>query len=291
MAAPTLRVGASTPVVVAQPSGSSAQPGMAQSTNLPISVASASAEEEPGEVDSNISVTGASSPVLDTSSSTGTKPKVHKPDTRIKVGGWNFTRGNKRNLQLSPNKSPVETSNRFEALDPFSPLITSHPAKKLALTTSCSDLRIGEEKDQSGISPMEESTPVGDKLNNICAANPLDTTSNNSSEELTTLHGSEHPSKLPGHSPSSHHPKKGFWDMPSKPKPNKLTRPSASTKPSVSTKPSASTNPSASTQPSASTKSSASTKPSVSPKPSASTKDSRLQSKQGRPRSLSPEHK
>ena len=107
-------------------------------------------------------------PVASTSGARSKETKTNKKETRKEVGGWYFVPGNKRGLQLSPEKPGIETHNRFEALDPASQLKTSRPTKKMAISTSCCDLSIREDLQLPRPTPMEGSLPTGDQPDISC---------------------------------------------------------------------------------------------------------------------------
>ena len=94
------------------------------------------------------------------------KNKQHKRE------GKHESTKNKRTLQLSPTKSDIELSNRFQALHPSSPLLTSHPMKKMALSASCSNLCQGAELEPLEMIPMGESPLLGTRIDNDEDAEP-----------------------------------------------------------------------------------------------------------------------
>ena len=143
--------------------------------------------------------------------STRTSSKEQRKEKNKKMqddDGFQYPPGQKRALQTSPNKPSIEVANRFKIFeDPFKPLTTEQPLKKMAISASCDNINITNDY------VMEETTPS-------CA------------EQGTTLMDVEpkHHSKTSNHS-SSNHSSGGTSRKSSKyNKPTKLNRPSESTK-------------------------------------------------------------
>ena len=159
-----------------------------------------------------------SSSSISEASKSGTKPKESRrlKETRTKVGGWWVVPGTKRPLQLSPDKSGIETQNRFEALDPLGPLQISQPMKKMALSSSCMNLSSREETEIPVTTPMEESPPTTAESNRDLQSDTSD--SNKDYQKLPPEH--QKSSRTP---PESH-------QKSSKDRPTKLNRPSGSAK-------------------------------------------------------------
>ena len=92
-------------------------------------------------------------------SSSGVQPNKQVKDKNKNdhdVDGFKHPPNHKRTRQSSPRQSGIQTSNRFEVLDPFSPLITDQPLKKIALSASCSDKHTLVDSERSATSPSEE---------------------------------------------------------------------------------------------------------------------------------------
>lgn len=162
----------------------------------------------------------------------------HKNETSHEIGGWRFVPKNKRSLQPSPKKLDVETSNRFEALDPFGSLLTPQPLKKLAVSKSVCDLSTKVASEIPSTTPMEESTPTGVELENSqTAADPLATGSRKDKD--MNRHPSTHNLASKPHSSSrtpssSPHSSGDSNRKSSKYKPTLLTKPSGLAKSSRS---------------------------------------------------------
>ena len=79
----------------------------------------------------------------------------------------------KRNLQLSPKRFGIETSNRFEILNPSSPSTSTsqQPLKKMALSNSCGDLSTNVFSKYPKETQMEETLPS--KAETASNSNPL----------------------------------------------------------------------------------------------------------------------
>lgn len=67
------------------------------------------------------------------------KPKNQNKTSISADGFWSPPR-TKRGRPSSPQNLEIKTSNKFDILDPFGPLNTSRPLKKIALSSSCSDI-------------------------------------------------------------------------------------------------------------------------------------------------------
>ena len=108
------------------------------------------------------STSSASETITSSASETSTtKTKLDKnlqsrSDARADSEGFWLPPNHKRCRQSSPNKNEIEISNRYSALDPFSPMITPQPFKKMALSASCSDLHTKTDAVLLTSSPSEE---------------------------------------------------------------------------------------------------------------------------------------
>ena len=143
-----------------------------------------------------------------TSSSTkspGTKPKLPSKQANKKSnsGGFQLPPKQKRSRPSSPNKQSIDIFNKFEALDPFGPLHNTRPMKRMALSSSCSNINILKDSDHSTSSLSKPSVPscsnlTTDDADSIIAASVEQYASkSNSNSEIHSSHHSGNESVKP----------------------------------------------------------------------------------------------
>ena len=91
----------------------------------------------------------------------GDKPLSVRPKSRFNLvdGFWSPPK-NKRGRQSPPHKIELKTSNPFEVLDPFGPISDHQPMKKIALSSSCTEvnnMETSESHQEQTIYPRETS--------------------------------------------------------------------------------------------------------------------------------------
>ena len=130
------------------------------------------------------------------SKSLGTKPKLPSKQAKKKSnsGGFQLPPKQKRSRPSSPNKPSIEITNRFEALDPFSPLLNTRPLKRMAMSSSCSDINTLKNSEHSTSSLTKASVPSCSSLTadaadpDIAASVEQKTSKSNSNSDIRSCH-------------------------------------------------------------------------------------------------------